>query len=118
MTPGGFAMCDNELLMMACRPLAPGTPPLSGHDLEHKLSHAEGWEIEDGSLTKVFQFEDHYQTMAFANAVAWISHREDHHPEMTVGYNSCALRYNTHSIGGISENDFICSAKVDHLVGD
>ena len=79
-------MCDNELLMMACRPLAPGTPPLSGHDLEHKLSHAEGWEIEDGSLTKVFQFENHYQAMAFANAVAWISHREDHHPEMTVGY--------------------------------
>ena len=84
-------MCDNELLMMACKPLAPGTPPLSGHDLEHMLSHAEGWNVE---------------------------HREDHHPEMTVGYNTCALRYNTHSIGGISQNDFICSAQVDHLVGD
>jgi 4a-hydroxytetrahydrobiopterin dehydratase len=56
--------------------------------------------------------------MAFVNAVAWISHREDHHPEMTVGYNTCGLRYSTHSIGGISENDFICAAKVDHLVGD
>ncbi|MEJ2581216.1 MAG: 4a-hydroxytetrahydrobiopterin dehydratase [Acidobacteriota bacterium] len=104
--------------MTACRPLEPGTPPLSGHDLEHRLGHAEGWEIEDGSLTKTFQFEDHYQAMAFANAVAWISHREDHHPEMTVGYTTCALRYFTHSIGGISENDFICSAKVDHHVGD
>jgi 4a-hydroxytetrahydrobiopterin dehydratase len=111
-------MCDDELLMMTCRPLPPGTPPLTGHDLEHKLSHAEGWEIADGSLAKTFQFEDHYQTMAFVNAVAWISHREDHHPEMVVGYNRCSVRYSTHSIGGISENDFICSAKVDHLVGD
>ncbi len=111
-------MCDNELLMMACKSLSPDTPPLTGHDLEHMLSHAEGWKVAEGELTKTFQFEDHYQTMAFVNAVSWISHREDHHPEMTVGYNSCAIRYCTHSIGGISKNDFICSAKVDHLVGD
>jgi 4a-hydroxytetrahydrobiopterin dehydratase len=111
-------MCDNELLMMTCQPLAEGTPPISGHDLEHRLSHAEGWQVDDGQLTKTYQFEDHYQTMAFVNAVAWISHREDHHPEMVVGYNTCALRYSTHTIGGISMNDFICSAKVDHLVGD
>jgi 4a-hydroxytetrahydrobiopterin dehydratase len=111
-------MCDNELLMMTCQPLPEGTQPLSGHDLEHRLSHAEGWALEDGQLSKTYQFEDHYQTMAFVNAVAWISHREDHHPEMVVGYSTCTLRFSTHSIGGISLNDFICSAKVDHLVGD
>jgi 4a-hydroxytetrahydrobiopterin dehydratase len=111
-------MCDNELLMMSCRPIPAGTPPLAGHDLEHKLSHTEGWEIENGRLTKTFQFEDHYQTVAFVNAVAWISHREDHHPEMVVGYDRCTVRYSTHSVGGLSDNDFICSAKVDHLVGD
>jgi len=111
-------MCDNELLMQNCKPIAPGTPALGGHDLEHKLSHAEGWEIDNEELTKTFQFEDHYQTMAFVNAVAWISHREDHHPTMVVGYNTCNLRYSTHTVGGISDNDFICSAKVDHLVGD
>jgi len=109
-------MCDNELLMRACEPLAPGTPPLEGHDLEHMLSHAEGWEKVDGHLTKTFQFENHYQTMAFVNAVAWVSHREDHHPEMVVGYDTCVLRYCTHSIAGLSENDFISAAKVDHLV--
>ncbi len=111
-------MCDNEMLMKTCRPLPSGTPPLSGHDLDHLLGHAEGWEVADGQLAKTFQFEDHYQTMAFVNAVAWVSHREDHHPEMVVGYNTCAVSYSTHSIGGLSENDFICSAKVDHLAGD
>jgi 4a-hydroxytetrahydrobiopterin dehydratase len=109
-------MCDNELVMKACRPLAAGTPALEGADLEHLLSHAEGWEVVDGELTKTYQFDDHYQTMAFVNAVAWISHREDHHPELVVGYNACTVRYSTHSIGGLSENDFICAAKVDHLV--
>jgi 4a-hydroxytetrahydrobiopterin dehydratase len=109
-------MCDNELVMQACRPLAAGTPPLEGADLDHLLGHAEGWEVADGELTKAFQFEDHYQTIAFVNAIAWISHREDHHPELVVGYNSCTVRYSTHSIGGLSMNDFICAAKVDHLV--
>ncbi len=109
-------MCDNEMVMKACKPVPVGTQPLSGHDLDHLLGHAEGWELSDGNLTKSFQFEDHYQTMAFVNAVAWISHREDHHPEMVVGYSSCTIRYATHSIGGLSENDFICAAKVDHLV--
>jgi 4a-hydroxytetrahydrobiopterin dehydratase len=109
-------MCDNELAMRACAPLAPGTPPLAGHDLDHLLGHAEGWEVEDGCLTRTFEFSDHYQTIAFVNAVAWISHREDHHPELAVGYKTCAVRYSTHSIGGLSENDFICAAKVDRLI--
>ncbi|MCG6963603.1 MAG: 4a-hydroxytetrahydrobiopterin dehydratase [Acidobacteria bacterium] len=111
-------MCDNELLMKACRPLPAGTPPLAGHDLEHLLGHAEGWEIVESQLEKTVQFENHYQTLAFVNAVAWISHREDHHPEMVVGYNTCTVRYATHSIGGLSENDFICAAKVNALIGD
>ncbi len=109
-------MCDNHLVMRACRPLAAGTPPLAGHDLEHLLSHAEGWEVVDGQLSKAFQFENHYQAMAFVNAVAWISHREDHHPEMVVGYSTVSVRYSTHSVAGLSENDFICAAKVDHLI--
>jgi 4a-hydroxytetrahydrobiopterin dehydratase len=102
--------------MKACQPVAPGTPPLEGHALEHMLGHAEGWSVVDGNLSRTFEFEDHYQTMAFVNAVAWLSHREDHHPELVVGYSTCAVRYSTHTVGGLSENDFICAAKVDHLV--
>ncbi len=111
-------MCDNELLMRACVPISEDTAPLTGHDLEHMLSHAEGWEFDQGGLVKTFEFADHYQTMAFVGAVAWISHREDHCPEMVVRRISCTLRYETAAIGGVSINDFICSAKVDHLVGD
>jgi 4a-hydroxytetrahydrobiopterin dehydratase len=111
-------MCDNELVMRGCQPIPEGTPPLSGHDLEHLLSHAEGWEVVDGQLEKIFQFDDHYSAVAFVNAVAWISHREDHHPEMVVGYNTVRIRYSTHTVKGLSENDFICAAKVDHLVED
>jgi 4a-hydroxytetrahydrobiopterin dehydratase len=111
-------MCDNTLVMERCQHIPEGTPALSDHDRGHLLSHAEGWEIADDQLSKTFQFEDHYQTMAFVNAVAWVSHREDHHPEMVVGYDTCLVAYVTHSIGGLSENDFICAANVDHLVGD
>ncbi len=111
-------MCDNEMVMRTCRPIPAGTPPLDGAELEHLLSHAEGWELRNGMLEKTFELADHYRTMAFVNAVAWVSHREDHHPELVVGYATCTVRYCTHSVNGLSENDFICAAKVDHLVED
>jgi 4a-hydroxytetrahydrobiopterin dehydratase len=111
-------MCDNELVTRACRHIPAGTPPLAGHDLEHQLGHVDGWEVIDGRIEKTFQFQDHYRAMAFVNAVAWISHREDHHPELVVGYDTVTIRYSTHTVGGLSENDFICAAKVDHLVAD
>lgn len=111
-------MRDNKLLMKTCSPVPAATPPLSEHDVEHLLGHIEGWDVVDGRLEKSFQFEDHYQAVAFVNAVAWISHREDHHPDLVLGYNTCTVSYSTHSIGGLSENDFICAAKVNALVGD
>ncbi|HFD80559.1 MAG TPA: 4a-hydroxytetrahydrobiopterin dehydratase [Gammaproteobacteria bacterium] len=78
------------------------------------------WEVDeqDSILRRDFRFENYYQTMAFVNAVAWIAHREDHHPDLEVGYNHCRVRYQTHSVGGLSENDFICAARVDALVAD
>ncbi len=54
--------------------------------------------------------------MAFVNALAWIAHTEDHHPDLQVGYYRCTVRFSTHSVGGISVNDFICAAKADALV--
>jgi 4a-hydroxytetrahydrobiopterin dehydratase len=53
--------------------------------------------------------------MAFVNATVWISHREDHHPDMEVGYNKCKVRYSTHSVGGLSEKDFECAGKIEAL---
>ncbi len=79
------------------------------------LPTAPGWALLDGAIQKRFDFADYHRTMAFVNAVAWIAHAEDHHPDVAFGYNRCTLRWNTHSVGGISINDFICAAKVDAL---
>lgn len=82
-----------------------------------KLESLSGWEHQGEEIRKVFKFGNYYQTMAFVNAVAWISHREDHHPELEVGYNQCMVRYSTHSAGGLTESDFVCAAKVEKLMG-
>jgi 4a-hydroxytetrahydrobiopterin dehydratase len=66
-------------------------------------------------ISRTFRFKDYYETMAFVNAVAWISGQQDHHPELIVNYNYCQVSYSTHAIGGLSENDFICAAKIDAL---
>ena len=75
------------------------------------------WEIfDDGhALRRTFTFANHYEVLAFANAIAWISHREDHHPSLTVGYSRCEAVYTTHAVEGLTENDFICAAKVDRI---
>jgi 4a-hydroxytetrahydrobiopterin dehydratase len=96
-----------------CKPCEGGTPPLSSEKITELLKQIEGWDLFDRLIGKVYNFKNYYQTMAFVNAVAWISHREDHHPDMIVSYNKCRVEYSTHAIGGLSENDFICAAKID-----
>lgn len=73
------------------------------------------WQAEDDEIRGEFRFDDYFHTMAFVNAVASIAHREDHHPDLEVGYNRCIVRYSTHDVGGLSLNDFICAAKVLEL---
>jgi len=68
------------------------------------------------SISRTFRFSNYYQTLAFVNALAWIAHGEDHHPDLEVGYNRCLVRYSTHAVGGLSENDFICAARIDALL--
>ena len=80
------------------------------------LKFLPGWVYKEGALTRTFTFKNYYETVSFVNAVAWIAHREDHHPDIEFGYKACRIRYATHSIKGISENDFICAAKVDRLL--
>ena len=99
--------------------------PLKGS--EHKLTQARvaelmlevpGWELaEEGrAIVRTFKFDNYYQTMAFVNALAYIAHAEDHHPDLGVHYNRAVVRYSTHDVGGLSENDFICAAKTEGLV--
>jgi 4a-hydroxytetrahydrobiopterin dehydratase len=73
------------------------------------------WKIENSTLTREFAFKNFYQTMAFVNAVAWLAHQADHHPDLAVSYDKCVVSYSTHSAGGLSEMDFLCSEKVDSL---
>ena len=110
---GGIS-CD--LTARHCKPCEGGTPPLAGDAVASLLTSLPGWTLVDGSIAKRFEFKNYYQTMAFVNAVAWIAHSEDHHPELEVSYRHCLVRYSTHAVGGLSENDFICAAKVEALI--
>ena len=109
----------SELTQKSCKPLASGTPPLPA-DAVHTLLQQlhEDWQVqqEPPEINRSFKFKNYYQTMAFVNALAWIAHQEDHHPDIEFSYNRCVVHYSTHSIGGISENDFICAAKIDALL--
>lgn len=98
-----------------CKPCEGGVPAYSSQQARELLQQLKGWLLEDGKLVKVYPFGNYYHTMAFVNALAWISHREDHHPDLAVGYNQCRVTYWTHAVGGLSENDFICAAKCDAL---
>lgn len=106
-------ICD--LTNKQCKPCEGGVPPLTKEEANKLLQQLAGWSLADNKISKTFEFKNYYQTMAFVNAVAWLSHREDHHPDMTVGYNKCHVEYMTHAINGLSENDFICAAKIDWL---
>jgi 4a-hydroxytetrahydrobiopterin dehydratase len=107
----------NELARKKCKPCEGGVAPLSPEQVKPMLKGLQGWSLEpNGMIAKTYKFANYYQTMAFVNAAAWVSHREDHHPDMAVGYNECRVSYVTHAINGLSENDFICAAKLDALL--
>ena len=96
----------------SCKDKAEALTPL---EIEKRLNELSGWQQEGLAISKTYSFKNYYQTIAFVNAVAWISHREDHHPGLAVTYSSCRVEYSTHSAGGLSANDFICAALVDAL---
>lgn len=107
------SVCD--LTNKSCKPCEGGVPPLDASEVSAMLKQLDGWTLAGNTISKTYSFKNYYQTMAFVNATAWISNRENHHPDITVGYNTCRVDYTTHAIKGLSENDFICAAKVDAL---
>jgi 4a-hydroxytetrahydrobiopterin dehydratase len=104
-----------ELTKKHCKSCEGGIPALSPDEADSQLGQLTGWTREDKVITKTYTFKNYYETMAFVNAAAYVSHQEDHHPDMLVGYKTCAVTYTTHAIGGLSDNDFICAAKLDAL---
>jgi 4a-hydroxytetrahydrobiopterin dehydratase len=108
-------MSGNELTGKRCKPCEGGVSPLTPEEVDALLVQLNGWIREGSEIRKTFSFKNYYQTMAFVNAAAYVSHQEDHHPDLLVGYKTCAVTYTTHAIGGLSENDLICAAKLDAL---
>ena len=111
-----MTMDHDDLLDKHCSPLHSVDAAMSKDEIRVHLAKVPGWQLRDGAVEKSFTFPDYHHTMAFVNAVAWLAHREDHHPDLAVGYGRCTVRYSTHSVHGISINDFICAAKVDALL--
>jgi 4a-hydroxytetrahydrobiopterin dehydratase len=100
-----------------CTPCEGGVVPLTRDQAQALLKQLEGWAIsEDGkSIGRRFRFKNFDATMAFINAMAEIANTQDHHPDFSAGYNYCQVNYTTHAIGGLSDNDFICAARVTAL---
>lgn len=106
-------ICD--LSKGKCKPCEGGVPTLTDTEAARYLATLPGWQQHGTVITKTYHFKNYYETMAFVNATAWVSHRQNHHPDLAVGYNQCTVSYTTHASGGLSENDFICAAKIDAL---
>jgi len=108
----------NDLATKRCVACRADTPRVAPEAVTRLLAGLPGYKADMlvGSISKVYEFTDFYATMAFVNAVAYIAHVEDHHPDLAVSHNRCVVTYSTHAIGGLSENDFICAAKIDALV--
>ena len=83
------------------------------------LAALDGWKLHgdgaDIAIEKTYQFDSFLRTMAFVNAVAYLSERHDHHPELLVNYRRCSVRFRTHDVQGVSRSDFECAALVDAL---
>jgi 4a-hydroxytetrahydrobiopterin dehydratase len=103
-----------------CKPCEGGVPPLTADQADKLLAGLHGdWSISEGGkvLSRSFTFPAYSRTLGFANAVAWIAITEGHHPDMLVSYGECVVSWTTHAVGGLTDNDFICAAKVDRLAG-
>ena len=110
-----------SLVERKCKPCEGGVKPLGRTAAEELLGalHTD-WQYDEAAsrISRLFEFPSFARTIAFANAVAWIATAEGHHPEMTINYSTLMVVYRTTSIDGLSDNDFICAAKVDRLAAD
>jgi 4a-hydroxytetrahydrobiopterin dehydratase len=103
-----------------CKPCEGYTEPLTKEEAKALLFQLEQWTLNEKAteIQTTFKFKNYYETIAFVNAVAWVSHQQDHHPDLEVSYNRCLVRYTTHALNGLSENDFICATEVDTLLSN
>ena len=106
---------NSELAALASLESRSGAALLSPSELKQRMTALTGWDHSNKRLTKTFKFANYYETMAFVNAVAYIAHKQDHHPDLSVHYNRVEVTWSTHDAGGVTLNDCICAAKTDQL---
>ncbi len=111
---------EQDLTRRHCTPCKGDTAAITRKAAQATLMQISGWALNDDGtmISRRFRFKNFHETMAFVNAMAWIAHAQDHHPDFSTGYKHCLVNYTTHAIGGLSENDFICAAKVTALLGE
>jgi 4a-hydroxytetrahydrobiopterin dehydratase len=101
-----------------CVPCEGGMQAMTREQAEQALVKLNsGWELDSEArmLKREFRFKGYNKTIGFVNALAWIANEEGHHPDLEVSYDRCLVRWTTHAVGGLSENDFICAAKTSLL---
>ena len=108
----------HDLSQQKCKPCEGNLTPMDQEQAEQLLNSCSHWALNKSGtcIHRHFTFKGFYKTMSFVNAIAWMANQEQHHPDLEVGYNYCNVKYTTHAIGGLSENDFICAAKVNQLI--
>lgn len=107
-----------ELAVMKCKALKGPEHALARAKIDALLVQLPGWKLgpEAADLRKDFKFRDFSDALGFVNALGWIAERENHHPDLELGWGRCQVRFSTHDVGGISLNDFICAAKTEALI--
>ncbi|WBU63259.1 4a-hydroxytetrahydrobiopterin dehydratase [Paracoccus aerodenitrificans] len=111
-------MPDRELAQQSCKPIEKGTRPHDSASAENLLARLDGWKLsEDGkSITRRFTFKGFLRAVEMANLAAWLGNKQDHHPDISFGFGYCEVTFSTHDAGGLTDNDFICAARLDMLV--
>lgn len=100
---------------LATQQCSPNPAALDAARVAVELTQLPGWTLAHGRIEKTYRFANYYETLAFVNALAYVAHRQDHHPDLLVSYNHCTVRYHTHTVAGLSLNDFICAAHIEAL---
>jgi 4a-hydroxytetrahydrobiopterin dehydratase len=109
-------MHPSSLETLSLQPCVRGAPRLGDADLRDAVAQLPGWTHVADRIAKTYRFANYHETIAFVNAVAWVAHRTDHHPDLSVHYNRCVVSYSTHDAGGVTQNDIVCAARIERLV--
>ena len=110
-------MNPDDLASRNCTACETGVPPLDAQTVTRMLATLDGWQLEDGTaIRRRFEFRGFAKAVEMANLAAWLGNRQGHHPDIAFGWGYCEVRFTTHAAGGLTENDFICAARLNALL--